>query len=167
MHFNPDMLQSWRDLSRDSQIYCAYPFLIPCIPLQHHIIQLKFVHLFFSIIKILNFLLQLGCVLENFFSGLLQMDHLIQSSLHRIIFTTGFLKKFDYQGCERGRKQVINSIHKFEWDIPMDFFWLTWSTQSALINFLCHLFLLISSSFLMMLTKDLLEDSTNPLPCGW
>lgn len=89
-------------------------FLIPCIPLQYYIIQLKFIRLCFSVIKFLNFLLQLGCVLEDFFSGLLQMDHLIQSSLHRIIFAVGFLKEFDYRGCKRGRKQGINSIHKLK-----------------------------------------------------
>ena len=96
--------------------------LIPRIPLQHHIIQLKFVCLCFSVINFLNLLLQLGYLLENFFFGLLQMDHLIQSSLHRIVFTADFLKKFDYRGCERGRKQCINSVHKLKGDIPMDFF---------------------------------------------
>ena len=34
-------------------------FLIPCIPFQHHIIQLKFVCLCFSVINLFNSLLQL------------------------------------------------------------------------------------------------------------
>lgn len=85
--------------------------LIPCIPFQHHIIQLKFVRLCFSVINFLNLLLQLGCVLKYFFSGLLQMNHLIQPSLHGIFFTAGLLKKFDYRGSERGRKYRINSIN--------------------------------------------------------
>ena len=88
--------------------------LIPCIPLQHHIIHLKFVHLCLSVIKFLDFLLQFGCVLENFFSGLLQVDHLIQPSLHGIFFTAGLLKKFDNRGSERGKKQCINSINKLK-----------------------------------------------------
>lgn len=89
-------------------------FLIPCISLQQHIIQLKFIRLCFSVINFLDLLLQFGCVLENFFSGLLQVDHLVQPSLHGIIFTAGLLKKFDYRGSERGRKYCINSINKLK-----------------------------------------------------
>ena len=88
--------------------------LIPCIPFQHHIIQLKFIHLCFSIINFLDLLLQFGCVLENLFSSLLQVDHLIQPSLDGIFFTAGLLKKFDYWGSERGRKYCINSISKLK-----------------------------------------------------
>ena len=66
-------------------------FLISCIPFQHHFFQLKFFRLFFPVIDFLNSLLQLECVLKNFFPRLLQMDHLIYSSLHMIIFTTSFM----------------------------------------------------------------------------
>ena len=89
--------------------------LIPCIPLQHHIIQLKFICLCFFVINFLDLLLQFGCVLENFISCLLQVDHLIQPSLHGIFFTAGLLKKSDYRGRERGRKYCISSINKLKW----------------------------------------------------
>ena len=86
-------------------------FLVPCIPFQHHLFQLKFVCLCFSVLYFLNSLLQFERVLENFFSGLLQMDHLIYSPLHMIIFTANFLQKFDYWNCERGRKYHVNYIY--------------------------------------------------------
>lgn len=87
---------------------------ITCIPLQHHIIQLKFIYLCFSVINLLDLLLQFGCVLEKFFSCLLQVDHLIKPSLHGIFFIAGLLKKSDYRGSERGGKYCINSINQLK-----------------------------------------------------
>lgn len=52
-------------------------------------------------------------------------------------------------------------------DMPIDFFWVTLSAHSALTNFLCHLFMFVSNSFLMMWTKDLFEDSTLWIVCSW
>ena len=87
---------------------------IPCIPLWHHIIQLKFVRFSFSIIDFIYLLLQLGCVLKNFFSCLLQVDHLIQPSLHGIFLTACLLKKTDHQGSKVGWEYCVYSINQLK-----------------------------------------------------
>ena len=51
-------------------------------------------------------------------------------------------------------------------DIPIYFLFVNMSVHSACTNFLCHDFLFSSNKFLMMFTKLLFEDSTNPLPWG-
>jgi len=87
---------------------------IPCIPLQHHIIHLKFVCFHFSIINHLYLFLQFRCVPENFLSCLLQVDHLIQPSLHGIFLTAYLMKNFDHRGSKRSGKYHVYSINQLK-----------------------------------------------------
>ena len=66
--------------------------LVPGIPSQHQVSQLKIV-LFGSFVKdLLNVLLDDLCLVENILSSLLQMNHLIDSSLGVIWFSLHLLK---------------------------------------------------------------------------
>ena len=49
-------------------------------------------------------------------------------------------------------------------DIPMDFLLLTLSARKALTSLRCQFFLFASNIFLIIFTKDLFDDSANPLP---
>jgi len=67
-------------------------FLIPDIPSQHQVSQLKIILLGLFVKDLLNVLLDDLCFIENILSSLLQMNHLIDSSLGVIWFSLHLLK---------------------------------------------------------------------------
>lgn len=136
------------------------------LPFHHYVFYLKLDRLFLSIIYFLDSLLQLESVLKN--SSLVCCKWIIWLILHckwssslpasGISLTTGTAREV--------QNTVSTPYMSSKGDMPIYLFWLTLSAQSELTEILCQLFLFVSNSFLIILTKDLFEDSTNPLPYG-
>jgi len=89
--------------------------LIFGIPLQHQITQLKIILFSSLVINLLDTFLDNLSLVIHFFSRLLQLDHLIYSSLGIIWLRLHFLQQFHNRDPQRRRENCLSTIYQLVW----------------------------------------------------
>jgi hypothetical protein len=89
-------------------------FLSGCIPLEHQITLLKLFLLVFSIKSLLDPLLTIVSSVQDLFSDLLYLHHLMNSSEHMVRFPPIVLEEICHRQGKLGGEDSPNSVNQLE-----------------------------------------------------